>query len=325
MAWDKLKDDIIGEPVKVLGAEELAARLNQTEASEADLEEESFYATAGFAGKGIIEQIQQEMKKRFPSESVPVFNELNQLPQAIKERMIVSYSYLNADVGFKYPFFVYKREFNFEDSNGIRSGVKAFCAQTSSSDTDLKPVREQVEILYYKHGQQRGADEFVVDLCKNTEPYQVVLARVPRSNTISEAVVAVEGKISEFKHDSDYEVLRKLRHIDRLIVPDILYKLTHQFAELKGKSLGNQPWLVEGYYILEALQMIDFALSRTGVTIKSQARIVAPPFARGRRRIEVPRYFYFNRPFLVYVKKRQGGTNPFFVMWVDNAELMNEF
>jgi len=34
---------------------------------------------------------------------------------------------------------------------------------------------------------------------------------------------------------------------------------------------------------------------------------------------------YSNKRFLVYVKKRVGEYSPFFVMWVDNAELMNEF
>jgi hypothetical protein len=41
--------------------------------------------------------------------------------------------------------------------------------------------------------------------------------------------------------------------------------------------------------------------------------------------LEEPRYFYFNRPFLIYVKKRGPEYSPFFVMWVDNAELMKEF
>jgi len=319
MAWDKLKNDIIGEPVKVLGAEELAARLNQAEASETDLEEESFYATAGFVGKGIIEQIQKEMKKRFPSESAPIFDKsYRKYPEAV-----VAYSYLNADVGFKYPFYTYKSAFEFEDSNSVRKNVKAFCAQESSSDADLEHVREQVDILYYKYGQQRSTDEFAVDLCKNTKPYQVVLARIPPCNTLGEAVADVDKKILEFKKDSDYEVLNKLRPIDKLTVPDILYKLTHYFEELKGKSLGNKK--LPGYFFFEALQMIDFALSRTGVTLRSYAILVAAPFANMPRRIEEPRYFYFNRPFLVYVKKRQGGTNPFFVMWVDNVELMKEF
>ena len=37
------------------------------------------------------------------------------------------------------------------------------------------------------------------------------------------------------------------------------------------------------------------------------------------------RRFHFNRPFLIYVKKREPAAAPFFVMWVDNAELMHEF
>jgi len=34
---------------------------------------------------------------------------------------------------------------------------------------------------------------------------------------------------------------------------------------------------------------------------------------------------YFDRPFLIYVKKRGAEYSPFFVMWVDNAELMERF
>jgi len=144
---------------------------------------------------------------------------------------------------------------------------------------------------------------------------------LPRQKTLGETLVAVEQKISEFKRDPDYEVLRKLRPIDRLIVPDVLYKLTHHFAELLGKYLGNSRW--SDYFFFDARQMIDFALTRTGVTVKSWALLAA---AGGIPvNVEEPRHLYFNRPFLVYVKKRGPDYSPFFVMWVDNAELMKEF
>jgi len=317
IAWNKLKDDIIGEPIKVLGAEELAARLNQAKVSETDLEEKSFYAAAGFVRDGIIEQIQKEMAKRFPSEPVPDFDtQYRTLPEPI-----VAYSFLSVDVGFKYPFYVYKSAFTFEDSNGTRTGVTAFCSQTEPRDSDYPQVREQVEILYYKYGDIPKTTEFVVDLCKYTQPYQVILACVPRRNTLDETVAKVEKNISEFIHDPDYEVLRKLRPIDTLIVPDVLYKLKHHFKELFDKSIGNQRWL--DYFFFEAMQMIDFSLSRTGVILKSEARIGA---TSGRRRqIEEPRKLHFDRPFLIYVQKREAGTSPFFVMWVDNTELMQGF
>jgi len=34
-----------------------------------------------------------------------------------------------------------------------------------------------------------------------------------------------------------------------------------------------------------------------------------------------PKHFYFGRPFFLYLKKRDA-QHPFFVMWVDNAELL---
>jgi len=37
--------------------------------------------------------------------------------------------------------------------------------------------------------------------------------------------------------------------------------------------------------------------------------------------LAIPRCFLFNQPFLVYMKKRNAD-QPFFVMWVDNAELL---
>jgi hypothetical protein len=35
-----------------------------------------------------------------------------------------------------------------------------------------------------------------------------------------------------------------------------------------------------------------------------------------------PRHLRFDRPFLICVRKREPGATPFFLMWVDNAELM---
>ena len=321
MAWDKLNNDIIGEPVKVLGAEELAARLNQSKVSEADLEEESFYATAGFVGKGIIEQIQKEMKKRFPSESLPVFDKSYRSPDAA-----VTYSYLNIDLEFKYPFYTNNSAFVFEDPEGTHTKVKSFRNIAEGwGDPNSEQVYEQVDILYYKRGNRLEPTEFAIDLCKYTSPYQIVLALVSRRNTLGSTLATVERKISEFKENPDYEVLRnprsrKIGFGDIVIVPDILFKLTHQFEELKDRPLGNSQLL--NCFFLEAKQIIDFSPSKTGVIFKSDVTSILWPLARPPAE---PRRLYFNKSFLVYVKKRQGGTNPFFVMWVDNAELMKEF
>jgi hypothetical protein len=166
-----------------------------------------------------------------------------------------------------------------------------------------------------------GEAEFAIDLCKNSSPYQVILARIPQCGTLGETVVFVEEKMAAFRNYQEYEELRVLRPPDLILgdslrVPDILYKLTHNFAELEDKLLANPQW--QDYSIIEARQVVNFATGRTGVVPTSQA-------ASGVVRPILPRNFHFDKPFLVYVKKRQEGANPFFVMWVDNAELMKEF
>jgi hypothetical protein len=314
MAWDKFKQDILGEPIQLLGAEELANRLNGAAFPAGSIEEKSYYATAGFVKNGIIEQIQKDMKRRFPAESVPTFDRRSSTPD-----VILAYAYLNVDVRFQHPYYIYGNGFGFLDSNAVRNNVTAFCATTSGRTRDEKSVRDQVEVLYYDSGRSSGTVHFAVDLSKQTQPYQVILACVPRCNTLGEAAKTLQDKIAAFKKDSDYEVLRRLQPGDTLIVPDVLYKLTHHFNELLGKQLGNQKWT--DYSFVEALQRIDFTLSRTGVVLKSEARLAAAKKAVSREQ----RHLHFDRPFLICVQKREPDATPFFLMWVDNAELMKPY
>jgi hypothetical protein len=200
--------------------------------------------------------------------------------------------------------------------------VTAFSSESEGFDPNYARIREQVEILYYRYGASPSNADFAVDLCKDTNPYQVVLARVPQRVPLGEALKTIEQNISQFKSDTHYEDLSKHRPIDKLIVPDVLYKLTHHFEELEDKFLANPKW--PNYLIFEARQMIDFSLSRTGVVLKSEARIGGGG-GMARPDVEQPRYLYFDRPFLIYVKKRGADYSPFFVMWVDNAELMSAF
>jgi len=324
MAWDKLKNDIIGEPVEVPGAEKLAGSLNGAKFPTKNIEDESYFSTAGLAADRIIEQIQNEMAQRFPSEPAPVFNDMNGLPP----ETIIAYSFLNAVIEFEHPFYVNKVEFDFQDSNGTVSEVTSFCVRSYSDSSDS--AREQVDVLYYKQGDQTSETEFAVDLCKYTNPYQVVLACAPQQKNLGKTVAFVEQKISEFMQDPNYEQMRKLQPTvrsrwgqmpaDSLIIPDMLYKLTHHFAELEGKPIGNQPWLDQAYLFGKAMQVTDFMLGRTGVSLNSDHHIIVPPLS-----YQELRRFDFDRPFLIYIKKREPAASPFFVMWVDNAELMQEF
>ncbi|MHC4240390.1 MAG: hypothetical protein ACYSUC_11675, partial [Planctomycetota bacterium] len=223
LAWNKMKDDVIGEPVKVIGAEELAARLNAAEQSDADLKAESFYASAGRVKEGIIGKVRKDMAAKFPSHSVPDFSEVAAYPEGI-----LSYSYLTANVPFKYPFRQAKRDFTFTDSNGVETNVGAFGVW--GYGRQYKRMREQVEILYVQEDREATdpallMSEFAVDLCKHSEPYQVVAAVVEPKDSLAQTLDYVHGQIT----DSQQKQTTALNLTGDLMVPEMFWQIDHRF------------------------------------------------------------------------------------------------
>ncbi len=315
MAWDKFKQDVIGEPIQIPEAQELSDRLNRSQFPTGSIEEKSYYATAGFVEDGIIEQVQKEMKRRFPSEPVPIFDARYKAAPGV----IAAYAYLNVNIEFLCPYYTYLGLFQFSDSDGKQTGVTAFCDHSAEYNNDAVRVRSQVEVLYYESGRSPEDRQFAVDLSRQTQPYQVILARMPRCGTFGESVRTLRERTTAFEKNPGYETLRKLQPDDTLVAPDVLYRLTHHFDDLLGKPFANPKW--PDTFLFEAMQRIDFTLSRTGVVLKSESRLGAKSAAK----IGKPRLLHFDRPFLICVQKREPNAAPFFLMWVDNAELMKEY
>ena len=303
LAWNQLKDNVIKEPVKLVGAEEIANRLNLAKQSLADIPDESCYAAAGFVKDGILEKIQTEMAKRFPSEPQPDFQDVS------PNDVIIAYSYLTANVKFKIPYFENQKELIFRDSQGNKTPVTSFGIRPEDHDAYQK-LRKQVEVLYYSHHPDSfNLMEFVVDLCKDTKQNQIILARIEPKESLEQTFVYLEDKIAGFTKEKFFH---KLGINDVLLVPNIFWKITHHFKQLEKKYFGNEGF--EDLYIGLALQMIQFRLDRSGAELKSEAKLYAE---------SAPNHFIFDQPFLIYMKKR-GAEHPFFVMWVDNAELLSK-
>jgi hypothetical protein len=314
MAWDKLKNDIIKEPVKLIDAQDLANQMNRSEFPPENLDADSYYAAAGFVEDGIIEKVKADMAKRFPDEPAPVFN----AGYYTLVNPILTYAYLNANIQFKNLFYTYKKPFTFESSNREKTNVTAFsCA--NERDVNYYKVRDQIIVLYFERGKDINSNYFAVDLCAYTQPYQVILALMPQKNTFQEMISDVENKIASYKNYFRFGPL--FNQTDNLIVPDVIANITHDYKEFIKKNIGNEPWKSKRYFIFDAQQTIDFSLGKSGAVIKSQAKGGGGGMMGG---ASEPRYMYFNRPFLIYSKKRQPDAKPFFVMWIDNAELLKK-
>jgi hypothetical protein len=310
IAWNELKDNIIKEPVRIGGADQIADRLNRAPQSRADVPSKSCYAASGFVKDGVVAKIQKDVADRFPSAPAPRFDDVSPMD-------IIAYAYLQANVKFKIPFFENRKEFTFTDSKGNKTSVTSFGIRLED-DYAYRKLREQVEVLFRRHDRSTyEVEEFAVDLCRHTRPAQIVLARIEPNETLAQTLAVLEEKIADSPKEKRIrefginDVLLVFGINDVLLVPNMFWRITHHFNELKGKSLRNQGY--EGYWIKEALQMVQFKLDRSGAELKSEAKLHLAP---------APSHFMFDRPFLIYMKKR-GAEHPFFVMWVDNPELLS--
>jgi hypothetical protein len=287
VAWSHMKDEVVKAPIKVANAQAVADRLNNAPQSEADLDPESFYAAAGFAPE-VIARIQHEMAARFPTVPRPVFD--------VADGWAVAYAYLAAGAKFTIPFFENDEPFEFEDSSGKKTAVTSFGLR--GKDTwAYEELHRQVAVLYCKMEGLGPPSQFVVDPCRTSNPNQVILACIPTKASLAEMVCDLAGTIGAESRSED----NRLRLNESLLVPNLVFDVKHRFRELEGPG---------GFAL--AFQMVRFRLDRSGAELASEAQLVRPA---------VPRHLLFDRPFLIVMRKR-GAQHPFFVMWVDNAELL---
>jgi hypothetical protein len=304
LAWNRLKDDVAKEPLQLTNAQPIADRLNKADHSEEDVGPDAVYAAAGLAKDGIVERIQEQMASKFPNVPRP---ELDVPPDGA-----VAYAYLAASAKYDSPYFENDEPFFFTDSAGKQTAVGSFGIRRKD-DYAYNRLRQQAQVLYCPREaimHDKEIPEFIVDPCKTSRPYQIVLARVDRKPTLADTLADVEQKIAARPAPDD--LVSQLHPRDTLLVPNMAWKISHRFKELEGKDKQFLNPTLRGLYLDTAIQTIQFRLDRSGADLASESKMFVKPGAS---------YFHFNRPFLIYMKKR-GGKQPFFIMWVENAELL---
>lgn len=303
LTWNELKDDIIKEPIKLKKNQELADLLNQAKQTKQDISENDYYARAGFVQDNIIDIIQTEMLQKFPNESAPSLDDVS------ADTAIVSYSFLSANVRFKLPYFENDNELLFTDSSGNKTAITSFGLR-EEDDYAYYKLRNQMHVLFANHDSDYKLTECAIDLCKDSSPSQVVIALVQPKETLLETLNYID-KQSQKAPSEKYS--HEFGPNDVLLVPNLFWKITHSYEKLVGNTLQNPGY--ERMPIEKAMQVIQFRLDRSGAELKSESKLLCEP---------IPTFYTFDRPFLIYMKKR-GAEHPFFVMWVDNAELLEKY
>jgi hypothetical protein len=295
LAWKQLASDVANGPIHLRRDVPLVEHLNRSRNTSVDIPPDSLYVAAGRVRNGIVAKVQQEMSNRFPGVILPSFG---------NQDVVIAYGYLEAAVPFPLPYI--NGETRFVDTSGREVRVRAFGIRQQER-FGAQGLRKQPKILFTNLGQEQPT-HFAIDLCQESQPNQIVVARVNKGRSLAETLGEVDRRIKEYGELNDRS--GRFGPADELLVPAMHWRVSHEFVELENETIENGE--AKGTTIQSAFQTIELRLDQGGAEVKSQAGIELK---------SAPRLFYLNGPFLVYIKKR-GADGPFFAMWIENSEML---
>lgn len=289
LAWNVLWDDLIKTPIKLSGTPEIQEMLNKRLTGKEDISEDAYIAMVGFNRDGIVQKIDDALLKKFNNKQgcgIKLSNPSD----------FLAYAYLFKNLEF---------ENKFEDLNSnpisFNDGIKV---QTFGIKKYSYEIAKQVKILHYNND-----DDFVLQLESKSKNDDIILAKIEPKETLLSTVDYVFEQIKNKKPIS-------LEKGDILKIPKFDFDIFKKYSELINRDFLNKNF--EEYFISDAFQGIKFKLDEKGVVLESYAGIrgvKSVSYSPGTKRL------IFDKPFLFCLKEKTG-KYPYFVMWVDNAELM---
>lgn len=289
--WRSLQDFLQRDDVVVEGAEDQCARLNAISDAEDWLPKAQYvYSRAGVFPE-IVQQMEGERSWAFPPES-------NYFASA-EAGDLVLYSSVYVLAEFLIPFNDLEEPLAFRSESGETTRLRSFGISKEDEDEFLE-LRRQIDVLFYDwETPVEDARPYALNLCRFTDDIEIIVAVVPRQATLRLCWEEIKRRSRDFEE-------ARFNEVDSLAVPNISFSIDHVYEELGGVIAED------GRPLRPPVQHIDFMLDRGGAIMRSDLILAVGPAAR---------HFDFDRPFLVAIKRRDADF-PFFMLWVENDELL---
>lgn len=176
---------------------------------------------------------------------------------------------------------------------------------------------EFTSILYYKND-----DHFVLKFSPENEHHEIILIKgLDSVSTLADALRKMHGLIESGKQEkkSEDELWKYmiLQH-DEFSIPVMQFNISTRY-----KAIEEQRFQAEGedYTVRLAYQRTGFILNENGAVVESESYAGAAAAESDSEKIPHPKKMIFDKPFYIVIK-RIDQANPYFVMKVDNTELM---
>lgn len=302
LAWNRMKDSVGGDAILLKNGPETVKLLNRSLFTGKDISEDAYLVMAGANRDGILEKLNEGLRKKFGNEAPAV-----RVGFLTPEDYLV-YGFLLKNLRFKQEFERIREPLDFKSESRL-TRIKAFGVGKFNRywENDSK-IRKQVAVIDYQ-----GRSDFIVRLGTDSPEDEIILAKVkPKENLLK----TIERVIERIERGRGISLLD---NGDTLKIPQFNFDITHSYDEFLGKFFENKGF--EKFFITAALQTIRFKLDEKGALLKSSAVLSR---GMGVEPVHQPREYVFDGPFLIYLKEKRG-KYPYFALWVENPELLLKY
>ena len=225
----------------------------------------------------------------------------------IADGAIIARAFFNKTLPFETKLEVLEEPINFGTTK-----VSAFGMYYYSED-----AIKLTQILYYKDD-----NNFILKLVPKDNQHEIILVKgLDKYQTLTEAVKLTNNRVAQGKHEQmKKEFLWKyqIAHEDKFAIPSIKFNIATHYKNIEGQAFSTSD--NKKHKVVEAYQRTGFILNENGAVVESEA-VVEVDSASAGAIITHPKRMIFDNPFLIIIK-RVDKTNPYFVMKVQNAELL---
>lgn len=173
------------------------------------------------------------------------------------------------------------------------------------------------QILYYKDD-----NNFILKLAPKDKQHEIILVKgVDKYKTLAEAIKLTNDLVAQGNREQeDKKLLWKYQivHEDEFAIPSVKFNIATHYKNIEGQAFSTSD--NKKHSVAEAYQRTGFILNENGAAVESET-VAAVDSASAEPNITHPKKMIFDKPFLIIIK-RVDKTNPYFVMKVENAELL---
>ncbi len=289
LAWNELNENILHEKLQLNTNDETALemvkKLNDAPFSKSDLDEESYYVKSGY-GQSTVDEINRESKKKFPSKS------FSDLKIDLSPKDIISYAYFLKEVEYETMF---------------KKDVVLFKGQkVEGFIADNEAQRENVKIIKYQND-----DKFIIKLQLKDKNDELILAKgydMKNQQTVVDEI-----------NQNNKKNLATIGGSDKFKAPKLHLDHHRDYVELIKKWLSNEGF--SDYYIAKMFENIKFDMDEKGAKVENEAVIAVIGRSAGPSKKPKIKNFILDKPYWV-IMKRADSQNPYFILGVNNVELM---